>query len=160
LFQLRFKFLCSDQLPPSPPSQGLAPAGVKVKCETSQNPEYGCVPDSDSAKAGPGSNWSPAKKEGYSMTSQKAWAKLAAAVMMSLSLTACKDTKTLQENEQLKSQVAELQKENGQLGNSLETVTASRDSLARENEALKSAMKPRQTKSSAKKVSSRKRRRR
>ena len=95
------------------------------------------------------------------MTSQKAWAKLAVAVMMSLSLTACKDTKTLQENEQLKSQVAELQKENGQLGNNLETVTAARDSLGRENEELKASMKPRKkTKSPGKKASTRKRRRR
>lgn len=94
------------------------------------------------------------------MTSQKAWAKLAVAVMMSLSLTACKDTKTLQENEQLKTQVAELQKENGQLGNNLETVTAARDSLARENEELKAAMKPRKTKRSGTKAASRKRRRR
>jgi len=94
------------------------------------------------------------------MTSQKAWAKLAVAVMLSLSLTACKDTKTLQENEQLKAQVAELQKENGQLGNNLETVTAARDSLARENEELKAAMKPRVAKRSKPKASSRKRRRR
>ena len=95
------------------------------------------------------------------MTSQKAWAKLAVAVMMSLSLTACKDTKTLQENEQLKSHVAELQKENGQLGNNLETVTAARDSLGRENEELKASMKPRKkTKSPGKKASTRKRRRR
>jgi hypothetical protein len=95
-------------------------------------------------------------EEGWSMTSQKAWAKLAVAVMLSLSLTACKDTKTLQENEQLKTQVAELQKENGQLGNNLETVTASRDSLARENEELKAAMKPRKAKRSATKAASRK----
>jgi peptidoglycan hydrolase CwlO-like protein len=93
------------------------------------------------------------------MTSQKAWAKLAVAVMLSLSLTACKDTKTLQENEQLKTQVAELQKENGQLGNNLETVTAARDSLTRENEELKAAMKPRKTKRAGTKASSRKRRR-
>ena len=90
------------------------------------------------------------------MTSQKAWAKLAVAVILSLSLTACKDTKTLQENEQLKTQVAELQKENGQLGNNLETVTAARDSLARENEELKAAMKPRKAKHSATKAASRK----
>jgi peptidoglycan hydrolase CwlO-like protein len=94
------------------------------------------------------------------MTSQKAWAKLAVAVMLSLSLTGCKDTKTLQENEQLKTQVAELQKENGQLGNNLETVTAARDSLARENEELKASMKPRQAKRSGTKAASRKRRRR
>ena len=93
------------------------------------------------------------------MASQKAWTKLAIAVLLSLPLTACKDTKTLQENEQLKTQVAELQKENGQLGNNLETVTAARDSLARENEELKAAMKPRKAKRTGTKVSSRRRRR-
>jgi FtsZ-binding cell division protein ZapB len=98
-------------------------------------------------------------KEGWFMTSQKAWAKLAVAVMLSLPLTACKDTKTLQENDQLKTQVAELQKENGQLGNNLETVTAARDSLARENEELKAAMKPRKTERTRAKSSSRKHRR-
>ena len=87
-------------------------------------------------------------------------ASLVVAVVLSLSLTACKDTKTLQENEQLKAQVAELQKENGQLGNNLETVTAARDALTKENEALKAQMKPRKTKRSGKKASSRKRRRR
>src|SRR4030081_1870994 len=92
------------------------------------------------------------------MTRKNTWATLAVAVL-SLSATACKDTKTLQENEQLKTQVAELQKENGQLGNNLETVTAARDSLARENEELKAAMKPRKTERTRTKPSSRKRRR-
>ena len=94
------------------------------------------------------------------MTHKNTWAKLAAAVVLSLFLTACKDTKTLQENEQLKAQVAELQKENGQLGNNLETVTAARDALTKENEALKAETRARKTKRSAKKISSRKRRRR
>jgi phage shock protein A len=102
---------------------------------------------------------SPLKEGCCPMTSQNAWPKFAVAVMLSLSLTACKDTKTLQENEQLKTQVAELQKENGQLGNNLETVTAARDQLARENQALKAQMKPRKTKHSGAKSSSRKRRR-
>ncbi len=61
------------------------------------------------------------------MMRKNTWARLALAVVLSLHLTACKDTKTLQENEQLKAQVAELQKENGQVGNDLETMTASRD---------------------------------
>jgi len=79
--------------------------------------------------------------------------------MLSLPLTACKDTKTLQENEQLKAQVAELQKENGQLGNELETMTAARDALTKENEKLKAEMKPRKAKHSGKKTASRKHRR-
>src|SRR5713101_8454294 len=56
---------------------------------------------------------------------KKSLAGLAVAVLLSLSLTACKDTKTLQENEQLKAQIAQLQKENGQLGDTLQTMTAS-----------------------------------
>ena len=84
---------------------------------------------------------------------------LLAAVVLSLFLTACKDTKTLQENEQLKVQVAQLQKDNGELGNNLETVTAARDALARENEALKTAGKVREVKHVAKKSSKRKHRR-
>jgi len=71
-------------------------------------------------------------------------------------LTACKDTKTLQENEQLKAQVAELQKENGQVGNDLETMTAARDALTKENEKLKAEIKKLKTRSSRKRTSSRK----
>ena len=59
-----------------------------------------------------------------------------AVVALSVSLTACKDTKTLQENEQLKTQVAELQKENGQLGNQIEALTAARHSLTQQTAAL------------------------
>jgi peptidoglycan hydrolase CwlO-like protein len=93
------------------------------------------------------------------MTCKKAWARLAVAVVLSLPLTACKDTKTLQENEHLKAQVAELQKENGQLGNDLEAMTAARDTLTKENEALKAEMKARKTKRSGTKAAGRKRRR-
>ena len=93
------------------------------------------------------------------MTRKNTWAILVVAVVLSLPLTACKDTKALQENEQLKAQVAELQKENGQLGNDLETMTATRDTLTKENEALKAKMKARKTKRSATKAASRKRRR-
>jgi outer membrane murein-binding lipoprotein Lpp len=91
------------------------------------------------------------------------WLTLAAAVAMSLSLAACKDTKTLQENEQLKAQVADLQRQNGQLGNNLETVTAARDSLMKENSSLMAEMKSRKKKRpgkhSAKKTSRKKHRR-
>ena len=93
------------------------------------------------------------------MTRKSTLATLAVAVLLSLSLTACKDTKTLQQNEQLKAQVAELQKDNGQLGNDLQTVTAARDALAKENEALKARIKPRKTKHSKTKASKRKPRR-
>ena len=89
------------------------------------------------------------------MTRKHTWAGLAVAIALSLHLTACKDTKTLQENEQLKAHVAELQKENGQLGNELETMTAARDALTKENEALKAQMKSRKTKHSGKKAAHR-----
>jgi FtsZ-binding cell division protein ZapB len=75
------------------------------------------------------------------MTRRNTWAILGMAAMLSLPLAACKDTKTLQENEQLKAKVAELQKENGQVGNDLETMTAARDALAKENEKLKAELK-------------------
>lgn len=93
------------------------------------------------------------------MTRKNTLASLVIAVVLSLSLTACKDTKTLQENEQLKAHVAELQKENGDLGNNLETVTAARDALAKENDALKAEMKAKKTKRSGTRASKRRRRR-
>jgi hypothetical protein len=80
------------------------------------------------------------------MTRKNTWATLIAAAALSLPLTACKDTKTLQENEQLKAHVAELQKENGEMGNNLETITAARDALMKENETLKAELKARKTK--------------
>ena len=93
------------------------------------------------------------------MTRKNIWEILAVAVVLSLPLTACKDAKTLQENEQLKAQVAELQKENGQVGNDLETMTAARDALTKENEKLKAEIKALKTKSFGKRAPSRKRRR-
>jgi len=94
------------------------------------------------------------------MTRKNTWARLAVAAVLSLPLTGCKDTKTQQENEQLRAQVAELQKENGQMGSNLETMTAARDALTKENEALKAEMKARKTKRSGTKAASRKRHRR
>jgi outer membrane murein-binding lipoprotein Lpp len=94
------------------------------------------------------------------MTRKNTWARLAVAVVLSLPLTGCKDTKTQQENEQLKAQVAELQKENGQMGSNLETMTAARDALTKENEALQAEIKARKTKRSGTKAASRKRHRR
>ncbi len=94
------------------------------------------------------------------MPRKNTWARFAVVVALSLPLTACKDTKTLQENEQLKAQVAELQKENGQLGNNLETITAARDALTKENEALKKEIKALKAKRSGKNAASGKHRRR
>jgi prefoldin subunit 5 len=97
--------------------------------------------------------------EGWRMTRKSTLASLVVAVGLSFALTACKDTKTLQENEQLKARVADLQKQNGEMGNNLETVTAARDQLTQENEALRAQLKATKPKGSKKKVSSRKRRR-
>jgi len=93
------------------------------------------------------------------MTRKNIWATLGVAVVLSLPLSACKDTKALQENEQLKAQVAELQKENGQVGNDLQTMTAARDALTKDNEKLKAEIKTLKSKHSGKKAASRKRRR-
>jgi peptidoglycan hydrolase CwlO-like protein len=93
------------------------------------------------------------------MTRKNTWVSFAVAVVLSLPLTACKDSKTLQENEQLKAHVAELQKENGQLRNDLDAMTADRDELTKQNEALKAEIKACKTKHSGKKTASRKHRR-
>ena len=58
--------------------------------------------------------------------------------VLSCLLTGCQDTKTLQENTQLKTKILELQKQNGQLGNDLETMTTTRNALTKDNEALRS----------------------
>jgi FtsZ-binding cell division protein ZapB len=92
------------------------------------------------------------------MIRKNTWAIFAVAAALSLPLTACNDTKTLQENEQLKAQVAELQKANGQLGNDLETMTAARDAMQKENDKLKAEAKSHKAKHS-KKAATRKHRR-
>jgi peptidoglycan hydrolase CwlO-like protein len=73
-----------------------------------------------------------------------------AVAVLSLCFTSCKDTKTLQQNQQLKSQVADLQKENGQLGNDVETLTAARDELTKENSALQAEVTQLQQRPAAK----------
>ncbi len=90
------------------------------------------------------------------MTRKITWLKLAVALALSLPLTACKDTKTLQENEQLKAHVADVQKENGQLRNDLDAMTAARDDLTKQNQALQAELKTLKTKHSGKKAAGRK----
>jgi peptidoglycan hydrolase CwlO-like protein len=92
------------------------------------------------------------------MTRRNTWASIAVGVVLSLPLAACKDTKTLQENEQLKTQVAQLQKENGQEQNDLDAMTTERDGLKKENEQLKAEIKTLKSKGSAKKASRKHRR--
>lgn len=84
------------------------------------------------------------------MTRRNTWASIAVAVVLSLPLAACKDTKTLQENEQLKTQVAQLQKESGQVQNDLDAMTTERDDLKKENEQLKAEIKAMKSKGSKK----------
>jgi regulator of replication initiation timing len=74
----------------------------------------------------------------------------ALAVAVSLSLAACQDTKARQENEQLKAQVLQLQKDAGDLGNRIDVLTKENTELKAENERLK-------TKQPAKKSSKSKR---
>ncbi len=93
------------------------------------------------------------------MTRKSTLASLVVAIGLSMCLSACKDTKTLQENEQLKAQVADLQKQNGEMGNNLETVTAARDALVKENDSLKAQIKALKSKEPKKKAAGRKRRR-
>jgi septal ring factor EnvC (AmiA/AmiB activator) len=84
------------------------------------------------------------------------WARIAVTMLLCLPLAACKDTTTLQENEHLKAHVAELQKENGQVGNDLEAMTAARDQLQKENDALKAQLASLKKKHSATKSTSKK----
>jgi len=93
------------------------------------------------------------------MTRKNSWVTLAFAALLTLPLAACKDSKTLQENEQLKAKVAELQKDNGQVGNDLDVMTSSRDDLAKENEVLKSQLNACKGKHSSKKPASHKKHR-
>jgi septal ring factor EnvC (AmiA/AmiB activator) len=92
------------------------------------------------------------------MARKSTLASFVVAVVLSLSSTACRDTKTLQENEQLKAQVADLQKQNGEMGNNLETVTAARDALTKENDALNAQIAAMKSKKQKKKAAHRKRR--
>jgi predicted RNase H-like nuclease (RuvC/YqgF family) len=63
-----------------------------------------------------------------------------------LPLIGCADTKARQENEQLKAHVAELVKDNGDLGNQVDALKQENSTLQQENEKLKA--KKTQTKSS------------
>jgi cell division protein FtsB len=71
---------------------------------------------------------------------------LGLAVALGLTLAACQDTKARQENEQLKAQVLQLQKDAGDLGNKI-------DVLTKENTDLKAEVERLQAKKPAKKSS-------
>ena len=64
------------------------------------------------------------------------------AVALSLPLTGCEDTKAREENAQLKTHVAELVKDNGELGNRVDALTQENTELKQENERLKAKKAP------------------
>jgi len=64
-------------------------------------------------------------------------ASLLFAAALGLPLISCEDTTARQENEQLKAHVAELVKDNGNLGNQVESLTQENAALKQENERLK-----------------------
>ena len=59
------------------------------------------------------------------------------AVVLGLTLAGCQDTKARQENEQLKAQILQLQKDAGDLGNRIDVLTKENSELKAENERLK-----------------------
>ena len=73
-------------------------------------------------------------------------ARFALVIVLGLSLAACQDTKARQENEQLKAQILQLQKDAGDLGNRIDVLTKENTELKAENERLKT--KPAAKKSS------------
>jgi regulator of replication initiation timing len=64
-------------------------------------------------------------------------ASLVFALVVALPLVACQDTKARQENDQLKARVAELEKENADLGNRVDGLAKDNSALAAENQQLK-----------------------
>jgi regulator of replication initiation timing len=69
-------------------------------------------------------------------------ASIALALALGLPMAACQDTKTLKENEQLKTHVAELEKNNTDLESRLDGLTKENAALAADNEKLKAQIAP------------------
>jgi len=66
--------------------------------------------------------------------------------MLGLSMAACQDTKARHENEQLKANLSELEKDNGDLQNRIDALTQENADLKQENERLKAKkVKPKKT---------------
>ena len=69
-------------------------------------------------------------------------ASLVLAAALGLPMMGCQDTKARQENDQLKVRVAELEKENTDLGGKVDGLAKENSALASENERLKAAKTP------------------
>ena len=72
------------------------------------------------------------------------------ALVLGLPLAACQDTKTLKENETLKTHVAELEKSNTDLESRIDGLTKENAALAADNEKLKQAAAPKKKNTKAK----------
>src|SRR5215475_3243246 len=73
------------------------------------------------------------------------------ALGLGLPLAACQDTKTLKENETLKTHVAELEKSNTDLESRIDGLTKENAALAADNEKLKQAAAPKKKNTKASK---------
>ena len=72
------------------------------------------------------------------------------ALALGLPMAACQDTKTLKENEQLKTHVTELEKSNADLENRIDGLTKENAALAADNEKLKQALPKKKSSKSSK----------
>jgi hypothetical protein len=72
------------------------------------------------------------------------------ALALGLPLAACQDTKTLKENEQLKTHVAELEKSNADLESRIDGLTKENAALAADNDKLKQKPTPKKKAAKAK----------
>jgi hypothetical protein len=79
------------------------------------------------------------------MMRKNVFGRFVAVAALAMTLSSCRDTKTREENEQLKAHVMQLQKDSGELGNRVEVLT-------NENAALKIQIEQLKKKSVAKKT--------
>jgi len=82
---------------------------------------------------------------------KKSVAKLLLAASLALPLAACQDTKARQENEQLKGQLADLQKQNADLSGRVDALAKENSDLSAENEKLKAQIPHKKVAKSSKK---------
>ena len=76
---------------------------------------------------------------------------LVLAVCLGVGLTGCQDTKARQENEQLKGQLADLQKQNTDLSGRVDALAKENSDLSAENEKLKAQIPHKKVAKSSKK---------